>query len=220
MTDEQPTPHPAAATDQPANAGASPKPAHGHHAHHRHKRRRAHVAHHIPGRMRVKIAEGKNNPELLAKISQSLASLKGVQAVTPNPQTGSILLQYAPEAHEDIHDHVHGVFDEHVPEPPRPLGEIEHIADNLEREAEFLANHSHFARVVVDGAKMLDREVKLATGNAVDLKVVIPLGLAAVAFVEIGIHAATPVWVTLALFSLNHFVEMHAHDLDAVATTR
>ncbi len=38
-----------------------------------------------------------------------------------------------------------------------------------------------------------------------------PLGLAAVTFIEIGATAATPVWVTIGLFSLNHFIELQAH---------
>jgi hypothetical protein len=29
-------------------------------------------------------------------------------------------------------------------------------------------------------------------------------------FFEIGATAATPVWVTFAIFAVNHFVEMHA----------
>ena len=52
---------------------------------------------------------------------------------------------------------------------------------------------------------------KKATGNSVDLKVLLPLGLAVVTVVEIGAAAATPVWVTISLFSLNHFIELQAH---------
>ena len=52
------------------------------------------------------------------------------------------------------------------------------------------------------------------SGNNLDLKIMVPIGLAAVTFLEIGAAAATPMWVTLAIFSLNHFVELHAHDAD------
>jgi len=79
----------------------------------------------------------------------------------------------------------------------------------LEREAEFLASHSHTATAVMDGVKRLDLEIKKATNNAVDLKVIGPLVLAAGAFMELGIAAATPVWLTLGLFSFNHFIELH-----------
>jgi hypothetical protein len=81
----------------------------------------------------------------------------------------------------------------------------------LEEEAEFLAEHSHVARAIVELFKSLDREVKRATDNAVDLKVLIPLGLAAYTLLELGVEAATPVWLTLGLFAMNHFIELHAH---------
>jgi hypothetical protein len=35
--------------------------------------------------------------------------------------------------------------------------------------------------------------------------------LAGFTFFEIGAAAATPMWVTLVIFSLNHFVELRAH---------
>jgi hypothetical protein len=92
-----------------------------------------------------------------------------------------------------------------------PITEIDELENQLEEEAEYLAEHSQAARIIVDFCKSLDREVKRATNNAVDLKVLVPLGLAAYTFVEIGVEAATPVWLTLGLFALNHFVEMHAH---------
>jgi hypothetical protein len=37
-------------------------------------------------------------------------------------------------------------------------------------------------------------------------------------FLEIGATAATPVWVTFAIFAVNHFVEMHAPTPSAPAT--
>ena len=55
-------------------------------------------------------------------------------------------------------------------------------------------------------------KLKITTGNTVDLKIVLAGGLAAFTFLEIGATAATPMWVTLALFSLNHFAELqHPH---------
>ena len=42
----------------------------------------------------------------------------------------------------------------------------------------------------------------------------VPIALAGFTFLEIGAAAATPMWVTLVIFSLNHFVELHAHDAD------
>jgi hypothetical protein len=66
------------------------------------------------------------------------------------------------------------------------------------------------ARAVVDFCKKLDQEIKKATGNSVDLKIVFAIAIIGVTVFEIGATAATPVWVTLAIFAVNHFIEMHA----------
>jgi uncharacterized radical SAM superfamily Fe-S cluster-containing enzyme len=102
--------------------------------------------------------------------------------------------------------------------PPPKLSEIDEVAETLEKEAEYLANHSRTAKVVFDFVRKCDLELKRATDNQIDLKVLAPLGLAVYAFVEMGIEASTPVWLTLGLFSFNHFVDLHTHhDADADA---
>jgi hypothetical protein len=81
----------------------------------------------------------------------------------------------------------------------------------LEKEAEFLSSHSHLAKVVFDALRKFDIGLKKATDNNVDLKVLTPLALAVYAFMELGLEAATPVWLTLGVFSFNHFVTLHTH---------
>ena len=90
----------------------------------------------------------------------------------------------------------------------RPGDEIAKIADRIEAEAELLAAHSSAARATVDFFKALDRELRLLTGNTMDLKVLVAAGLAAYAFIKVGVEASTPIWVTLALFAFNHFIEL------------
>src|SRR5215469_466051 len=46
------------------------------------------------------------------------------------------------------------------------------------------------------------------TDNTIDLKVLVAAGLAAYAFIKVGVEASTPIWVTLALFAFNHFIEL------------
>ncbi|WP_020176337.1 HMA2 domain-containing protein [Methyloferula stellata] len=174
------------------------------------KKHRATIAHHVPGRMRLKIPSGKGNEVLFEEIRQSLAVVPGIHEIIVNPATSSVTVHYAVDAHPELHvslgqhqDH----FEVHTP-PSTKLDDMTHM---VEAEAEFLAEHSHSAKAVVNFCRHLDREVKKATGNSVDLKVLVPLGLAVVTFVEIGAAAATPVWVTIGLFSINHFVELQAH---------
>jgi hypothetical protein len=86
---------------------------------------------------------------------------------------------------------------------------VDEAMDRLEKEAEFLASHSHSAKALFDALRKFDVGLKKATDNNVDLKVLAPLALAAYAFVELGFEAATPVWLTLGVFSFNHFVALH-----------
>ncbi|HSZ98163.1 MAG TPA: hypothetical protein VK767_17740, partial [Bradyrhizobium sp.] len=63
------------------------------------------------------------------------------------------------------------------------------------------------ARVIVDYFKHFDDQIKLATGNVVDLKIVLALGIAGFTIFEVGASAATPVWVTISIFALNHMIQ-------------
>ncbi len=169
--------------------------------------------------MRVRVPSAKGNPEALEAIKKSLSSLNGVHEVIVNEATGSVTVRYDPNRHADFHEHLSGEgHHRQVMEmaPPPKLSEIDEVAETLEKEAEYLSNHSHTAKVVFDFVRKCDLELKRATDNQIDLKVLAPLGLAVYAFVEMGIEASTPVWLTLGLFSFNHFVDLHTHH-DAAA---
>jgi hypothetical protein len=176
---------------------------------------RAQVAHHSKGRLRIRVPSAKGDPEALEAIKQALTTVTGVQEVLVNESIGSITINYDPDLHDDFHEHLHG--DGHhksvvALSAPR-VTEIDEIADQFEREAEFLAEHSHTAKVAFEFLHKCDLALKRATGNTVDMKVLAPLGLAIYAFVEMGIEASTPVWLTLGLFSVNHLVDLHTQHL-------
>lgn len=197
----------ALASELPAN-GAGPHPANQH----RHRKHHARIEHKTRGRIRMKVPHGKTNPEALERYRAAFAAIPGVLEVHAKPQTGSIIIHYDPNREIEFHRHFDQACDQHLTMATpnaRPDDEISKIANEIEAEAEFLAAHSKVARATVDFCKALDRELKLATGNNIDLKIVLAVGLAAYTFLEIGGDAATPMWVTLALFSLNHFVELH-----------
>jgi len=174
----------------------------------------AHVVHHIRGRMRVKLAQAKGDLPLLQSIQQSLSPLFGVKRVTINPITGSVLVEYDPSHHIDFHRYLAaqaegpGLF---VLEPPQ-LYEVDDIADKIEGEAEYLAAHSDTARVVVNFVRQFNEGVKKATDNTVDLKVLLPLTLAACSFLNLGAELTTPLWLTLGIFSFNSFLSLHQSD--------
>ncbi|MDR3461652.1 MAG: hypothetical protein P4L76_04975 [Beijerinckiaceae bacterium] len=170
------------------------------------------VAHQTPGRIRMKIPAAKGNPDLLEQIKQTFGILPGIEGIVVNHVTGSVILNYDP----DRHDEFHSGFQPHtVPPGPAPhhppSSEIDELAQKIQDEAEFLAQNSHAARAVVDFFKQLDRQIKKSSGNLVDLKIVLAIFVVGFTVFEVGAAAATPVWVTLVIFGLNHFIEMHQH---------
>ena len=57
-------------------------------------------------------------------------------------------------------------------------------------------------RVIVDFFKQVDQQIKTGSHNTIDLKIVLAFGIAGFTIMEVGANAATPVWVTLAMFGL------------------
>ena len=180
----------------------------------------AQIAHQMPGRIRIRIPAAKGNPELLEQIRQVFTGRPGLERTRVKPDAGSIVLRYDPKDEGTFEGQLMQHWQRVVPlmpPPPkkpskghgRPGDEFDQVTRKLEAEAEFLAGRSQSARAVVDFFKQADHQIKALTNNAIDLKIVLALGLAVATFVEIGAHAATPMWVTLALFALNHFLEMH-----------
>jgi hypothetical protein len=68
--------------------------------------------------------------------------------------------------------------------------------------------------VVVDFFKEFDHQIKIASGNVVDLKIVLAAGIAGFTIFEVGASAATPVWVTLSIFALNHMIQANMAEQD------
>ena len=183
---------------------------------HKKKKKIKHVLrmeHQTLGRVRMKFSSAKGNPELLDEIGKKFAGIVGVESCEVNPITGSVVLQYDKRRHDDFHDHLSRHCEEHHGgATPRPPGtQLDEITRKIEDEAEFLAEHSHAAKSVVHICKYVDRHVKLATGNTIDLKIGLAGGIVALSLLEMGAFAATPVWLTLGVFSLNHFVELQQH---------
>jgi Heavy metal associated domain 2 len=176
------------------------------------------IAHQMPGRVRIKVPAARDNPELLEEIQQVFADMPGLKRTRVKPGAGSIVLSYDPQESAAFETRLMQRWKDLPPLMPRkppkqrelPGSEFEHVTREIEAEAEFLSGHSHLARAIVDFFKQADREIKTLTNNSIDLKIVLAVALAVATFAGIGAAAATPMWVTLALFALNHFIEMQA----------
>jgi hypothetical protein len=206
MTDSSdppgPPPGPPVA-ETPAEA-STPAPA-------RKKKHKARIEHKVPGRIRLKIPSARRHPEILEAYRSIFAAIPGVTEVTPKPATGSIIIHYDTRRETEFHAHFHRACVEQTRmAPPRIGDEIEEMTRKIEAEAEFLSQHSALVKAGVDFCRDTDRHIKLATGNTVDLKILLGAGLVAYTFLEIGPEAATPMWVTLALFTLHHLSDLQS----------
>ena len=172
------------------------------------------IAHQVPGRIRMKIRGAKGNPEQLEQIKQAFGLIPGVEEVSVHPDSGSVVLRYDAHQYDEFHARFcHYCNQYHASDAALlrpPTNEIDALANKIQQETEFLAQHSDSARAVVQFCKSADREIKIATDNVLDLKMILAVGVVGLTVFEVGATAATPVWVTISLFGLNHFIEMQA----------
>lgn len=174
------------------------------------KTHEARIEHRVPGRIRIKIPSAKNNSEILDIYKAVFNRIPSITKVMPKCETGSIVIHYDPKREAEFQNHFHHwCMQQGVPfRVARPGDEIGEIANEIEAEATFLAERSEVFKAVVDLFKNLDYQIRVVTDNKIDLKIVLGGSLAAFTFIEIGAEAATPMWVTLALFAANQFIEL------------
>jgi hypothetical protein len=170
------------------------------------------VAHHIPGRIRVSVSNARGNESILREIRDSILRAPGVECVDTNAVTGTVLVHYEPALHEHFHRRLSAHWEQAglgTLAPPA-ITEVDELEEKVEQEAEFLAAHSSLAHAVVNVVRRFDRTIKIATGNMLDLRVLLPLALAVWAFFKSGSKLSTPLWVTLGLSAVNSFVALHS----------
>lgn len=131
------------------------------------------IVHAIPGRIRLKVASIRDNPPLAGELQQRLVSLQGVRKVQINPQTGSVLILYEAAAFASP---------EALPELATPLAEIfPGLALNEPQSWMSSANGSGSTPSLTQGIVSffagLNKNIDAATGGAVDLRILLPLGL-------------------------------------------
>ena len=172
----------------------------------------AKVIHHIKGRMRLKVETAKNRPHALERLRKRLSELPDVHSSQASSLTGSILLKYDSKSHNTFFERVKAVGEESGLFNLSDIGssEVEEITRDICTEADYLATRSKTAAVLVDEIKRANLNVKMASGNLVDLNVLLPLGLALSSVLTVGLSAGTPLWVTLAISSFHSFVSLQA----------
>lgn len=146
---------------------------------------------------------GKRDPQLLHKVADAAAKIPEAKAVETNPLTGSVLIHYHRSGFGRFVDLL-GEALEGILILADPEAAVEEAALGL-----LISGPSQTAKAVADFFRSLDRELKVATGNAVDLRSLVPLVAIAVAVTLVSDSISTPLWLTLAIFSMNSFLQLN-----------
>jgi Heavy metal associated domain 2 len=166
----------------------------------------AYVHHHLPGRLRLRVPAAKGEEEDLSEISSAIARTPGVNRVEYNAITGSILIQYSPEHYENLRSLESGLSSLAEPIALNNSDPSHHRA----RPPHHWRGRSTAARRVDSFFKQVDRDIRMATDNEVDLKFILPFVVGVLGLVTLRNATTTPLWLTLLIFSFNSFLGLHA----------
>jgi hypothetical protein len=168
------------------------------------KNRRATVVHAIPGRVRVRLERSLRSAELLRDLVEALSEVEGVRRVQANPATGSLLLLYDPEL--------------------LTLDQLLLAADAANIAVVLPGDQSHqpepddltpLARGINSAFGRLNRALFAFTGGKLDVRTVLPLGLAAGSLRQIarsgGNVRAVP-WYVLLWYSFEVFTKFNTRE--------
>lgn len=173
------------------------------------------IVHHVPGRLRIRVMDPHADADFFSEVKQAIGALSGVDSVRVNLPTASIVVDYLSSD---------TVFLFRLQDDPNVKAWL-----SIDKEVELAAlishavttrmpyseSHSRLAEAIVSVAENLNIGLRQATDGYLDLKVLLPLGIA----IGTSLHKArgrgTPMWITLGTFAFNSFLTMHHQRIDA-----
>lgn len=161
----------------------------------------AYVAHHIPGRIRVKVVDV--TADLLDEARKRLLGSDSIRTVETNPATGSILILYSPDGGRDILDTL-----------AQRLTGLVALTSDPKRD---IGDYSTTATAIVATAKQADDKLRARTGGLIDLKLLFPLSMVALAAATLPTSIQTPLWLSFLMFGYSSFESMHTGALEQPA---
>ncbi len=159
-----------------------------------------HIVSSTPSRTRLRVSQKRRNPQEMKQIANALEASPEVHEVRANVQTGSIVVYHAP--HSRILDNLCATL--------KDLGVI--LSNVAEVEVPEMQGKSEVASDLTSAVADLNQRVGLATNGVIDLRMLIPLGLGALAIRQ-GLRngwliEAAP-WYVLAYYAFDSFIKLH-----------
>jgi copper chaperone CopZ len=166
------------------------------------------VVHASPGRIRVKVPKSAVGSAALRDAEQALSAQPGVRQVRVNPAAASVVVDYDPEAVS----------------LPALFAAIARAGVTIEpvdarKEGSRSTDGLYLGKPVEKVAGAANQQVAKLTGGAADLRVLVPVGLGALALREIlsGRLGAAP-WYTLLWWTFDSFLKLRRPDVSRELT--
>jgi copper chaperone CopZ len=174
------------------------------------------VRHRLPGRLRLRLAPLRGDPEGAARLAASLAAAPGVHEVRAHPRTGSVLVQYDParvDADELVERARAAAGTDLVLRPGAPDPRVDAAL-----AAAAHAQGTELARRVAGLFKGLDAELLRWSGGKLGLGGGLSYGLALAGVAKIALSGELPLpeWHQLFWWSFRSFMVLEPR---AVGTT-
>lgn len=165
-----------------------------------HAPKHTHIVSSTPSRTRLRVSQKRRNPQEMKRITSALKASPEVHEIRTNVQTGSIVVYHAPQSRSL--DHISATLND--------LGVI--LGCITETELPSINGKSAVASDLAGAVADLNQQVGLATNGIIDLRMLIPLGLGALAIRQ-GLRngwliEAAP-WYVLAYYAFDSFIKLH-----------
>ena len=143
--------------------------------------RAAHIVHHVPGRLRFKVPSSQRDVQLLGRLERILSEIPYVHRVGVNTSTGSVVLEYERNRFAEVTERASKATErtERIRLISPDAAELEVAVDFAQQELQLLARHSLTAKELMEFFHRINVGIKRASGNVVDLRVLLPLCLSA-----------------------------------------
>jgi copper chaperone CopZ len=161
------------------------------------------VESYLPGRIRVRLSREQRRENVLEDIELLLGNVEGIRDVTINAKTGSVLVEYDPDA-LDLNQLI-------------ALGQAANIITDVsdltasQMEGNTWPGPSEASKEILAAFRRLDRNVSRLTRGTVDAKTLVPLALLTVSLGRAFLserRVAAP-WYSLMWYAYSMFMHWH-----------
>lgn len=159
-----------------------------------------HIVSQTPTRTRLRLSYKRRNKAEVDRIVNYLKQQPGVKDIQTNQNTGSMVIEHTPhsQAATDLRASL------------KDLGVILTNVTGIELPE---SGKSTVAEDFTSAIEDLNRRVGEATGHAIDLRVLVPSGLAVLALRQLllrGWQIEAAPWYVLAYYAFDSFIKLHA----------